>query len=143
MFLGLLDPDPLVRCCGAGSGSGSFLSSSIHSKKNLDFYCFVTFFLYDFLSLKNDENASSKVISRKTCLYTVNQPPRQMGFEDDTCSTSIRRRRFSLDVVKGAEHTRVLWYADLYPTQCCGSLSRSDFDVDADPAFYYDADPAS
>ncbi len=46
MFLGLLDPDPdsLVR--------------GMDSKKNLDFYCFVTFF--DFLSLKNDVKVPSK-----------------------------------------------------------------------------------
>jgi hypothetical protein len=43
MFLGLLDPFP---------------SLSKNSKKNLDFYCFVTFF--DFLSLKNNVKVHSK-----------------------------------------------------------------------------------
>ncbi len=49
---------------GSGSGSGSG-SSSKNSKKNLDSYCFVTF--YDFLSVKNHINVS-KVTSRKTFL---------------------------------------------------------------------------
>jgi hypothetical protein len=43
MFLGLQDPDPLVR--GYGSGSGSFYHQAKIVKKNLDSYCFVTFFL--------------------------------------------------------------------------------------------------
>jgi hypothetical protein len=38
MFLGLPDPDPLVR----GTDPGILLSSSKISKKNLDSYCFVT-----------------------------------------------------------------------------------------------------
>jgi hypothetical protein len=52
MFLGLLDPDPhpLVR--------GMDPDPSINSKKNLDSYCFVTFFY--FLSLKKDVNVPSK-----------------------------------------------------------------------------------
>ncbi len=59
----------LVQCCGSGSvGSVCFwiswiwiqifLSSSKNSKKNLDSYCFVTFF--DFLSSKNDVNVPSE-----------------------------------------------------------------------------------
>jgi hypothetical protein len=62
MFLGLPDPDPLVRCMDPDL---IFLSSCKYSKKNLDSYYFVT--LVDFLSLKNDVNAwyLQKVISRK------------------------------------------------------------------------------
>jgi hypothetical protein len=58
MFLGPLDPDPLIRY-----GSGSFSSSSKNSKKNLDSYCFVTSF--DFLSLINDVNVPSKSTKQK------------------------------------------------------------------------------
>jgi hypothetical protein len=50
MFLGLPDPDPLVR--------GTDPDTLSSSKKNIDSYCFVTF--YEFLSLKNDVNALSK-----------------------------------------------------------------------------------
>ncbi len=43
MFLGLPDPDPLVR--GMDSDPSIILpSSSKNSKKNLDSYCFVTSF---------------------------------------------------------------------------------------------------
>jgi hypothetical protein len=38
MFLGLLDPDPLVR----GTNPDPSKTSSKNSKKNLDSYCFVT-----------------------------------------------------------------------------------------------------
>jgi hypothetical protein len=62
MFLGLPDPDPLVR--GMGSGSGSFYHQAKIVKKNLDSYCFVT--LLDFLSLKNDVNVPSKSNKQKT-----------------------------------------------------------------------------
>ncbi len=55
MFLGLLDPDPLVRCMDPFR---ILLSSSKNSKKNLDSYYFVTPF--DFLSLKNDVHVASK-----------------------------------------------------------------------------------
>ncbi len=54
MFLGLPDPDPLVR--------GTDQDPSIikeNSKKNLDCYCFLSL-LYDFLSLENDINVPSK-----------------------------------------------------------------------------------
>jgi hypothetical protein len=57
MFSGLLDPDPypLVR----GMDPAPYpLSLSKNSKKNLDFYCVVTFFY--FLSLKNNVNVPSK-----------------------------------------------------------------------------------
>jgi hypothetical protein len=43
MFLGLLDPDPLVTCTDPDP---SIIKQN--SKKNLDSYCFVSF--YDFLS---------------------------------------------------------------------------------------------
>jgi hypothetical protein len=59
------------RCCGSGSvgpvsfgppGSGYFHKKS---KKKLDFNCFLTSLLYDFLSLKNDENVLSKSNKQK------------------------------------------------------------------------------
>ncbi len=48
-------------------GSGSFYHQAKIVRKTLVLYCFVTFF-YDFLgiSLKNDVNLASKVISKKT-----------------------------------------------------------------------------
>jgi hypothetical protein len=52
MFMGLLDPNP------------DSLSSSKHSKKPLDSYCFVTFF-FDLLSLKNYVNVPSKSKKQK------------------------------------------------------------------------------
>jgi hypothetical protein len=58
MFLGILDPDPdpLVICTDPDpTRIQILLSSSKIIKKNLDSYCFVTFF-FDFLSLKNDVN---------------------------------------------------------------------------------------
>ncbi len=45
MFLGLPDPDPSII-------------KQKKIRKNLDSYCFVTFF--DFLALKNDVNVPSK-----------------------------------------------------------------------------------
>jgi hypothetical protein len=65
MFLGLpdQDPDPLVR--GAcGSGSGSIYHPSIikqNSKKNLEFYCFVAYFIL-FSLKKNVPSKSNKQI---------------------------------------------------------------------------------
>ncbi len=50
MFFGLLDPDPLVR--GMDPDPDPSIISK-NSKKNVNSYCFVTF--YD-LSLKNDVN---------------------------------------------------------------------------------------
>jgi hypothetical protein len=47
MVLGLLDPDPLLR---GTDRDPSFIKQN--SKKNIDSYCFVTFF--DFLTLEND-----------------------------------------------------------------------------------------
>jgi hypothetical protein len=65
MFLGLLDPDPLVR--GMDLDPAPNLDPSItkqKSKKNLDSYhCFVTSF--DFLSLKMMYMYLQKVISKK------------------------------------------------------------------------------
>jgi hypothetical protein len=55
MFLGLQDPDPLVR--GMDPDPDPSISSK-NSKKKLDSYYFVTFF--DFLSLKNDVNVPPK-----------------------------------------------------------------------------------
>ncbi len=59
MFLGLPDPDPLVR--GMDPDPALDPDPSIimqNSKTNLDSYYFITFF--DFLSLKNDVNVASK-----------------------------------------------------------------------------------
>ena len=60
MFLGLPDPDPLVRGMDPDpdpcSGSGSF-------HHHVDSYYFVT--LFDFLSLKNDVNVPSKSNKQK------------------------------------------------------------------------------
>jgi hypothetical protein len=64
MFLGLLDPDLIVR--------GTDTDPSIikqNSKKTLDSHVPVLFcVLFDFLSLKNDVNVTSKVTSRQTFL---------------------------------------------------------------------------
>jgi hypothetical protein len=51
---------------GSCSGSGSFYHHAKISNKKLDSYYFVA--LFDFLSLKNDVNVPSKVISRKNCV---------------------------------------------------------------------------
>ncbi len=59
MFLGLPDPDPLVR--GMDPDPALDPDPSIimqNSKTKLDSYYFITFF--DFLSLKNDVNVASK-----------------------------------------------------------------------------------
>jgi hypothetical protein len=59
MFLGLPDPDPLVR-----GMDPDLLPPCKNSKKNLDSYYFVT--LFDFSPLKNYVNMHlQKVISRK------------------------------------------------------------------------------
>ncbi len=64
MFLGLLDPDPLVTRFGSGSGSFYHHAKNMkNSKKNLVSYYFVT--LCDFLSLKNDVNVASKSNKQK------------------------------------------------------------------------------
>jgi hypothetical protein len=62
MFLGLLDPDPLVR--------GTDLPSSKNGKKNLDSYCFVTSFM-TFLTLKNDANVPSESNKQKKYEFFV------------------------------------------------------------------------
>ncbi len=62
MFLGLPDSDPLVSGMDPAPGPDP-LSSYKNSKKNLDSYYFVT--LLDFLSLKNDVNVPSNIISSK------------------------------------------------------------------------------
>jgi hypothetical protein len=68
------EPDPNV-CWPPGSGSVSLPSTSNKLKKNLDFYCCVTF--YDFLSLKNDVNVyhqkgkSIKTLKKKKKLFFV------------------------------------------------------------------------
>jgi hypothetical protein len=59
MFLGLPDPDPLVRGMDPDPDPALIrilLSSCKNSKKNLDSYYFVT--LFDFSSLKNDVNVA-------------------------------------------------------------------------------------
>jgi hypothetical protein len=55
MFLGLPDPDPLVRGMDPDPNSSIIMQKN---KKNLDSYYFAT--LFDFLSLKNDVNVPSK-----------------------------------------------------------------------------------
>jgi hypothetical protein len=68
MFLGLLDPDPDPSVRGMNPDPDPIwilLSPSKKSKKNLDSYCFVTFF-FDFLSAKIMYMYLQKVISKKT-----------------------------------------------------------------------------
>jgi hypothetical protein len=55
MFLGLPDPDLLVRGIDPDPDPSIIMQNS---KKNLDSYYFVT--LFDFLSLKNEVNVPSK-----------------------------------------------------------------------------------
>ncbi len=52
MYMGLPDPDPLVRGMDSDPAPDRILLSCKHSKKNLDSFYFVT--LFDFLYLKND-----------------------------------------------------------------------------------------
>jgi hypothetical protein len=69
MFLGLPDPDPLVRGMDPDPALDPDPDPSIimqNSKKNLDSYYFVT--LFDFLSLKNDVNVPSKSKKQKKLL---------------------------------------------------------------------------
>jgi hypothetical protein len=70
MFLGLPDPDPLVRGMDPDRDPAldpdpdpSTVSSCKNSKKNLDSYYFVTHF--DFLSLKNSVIVASKSNKQK------------------------------------------------------------------------------
>jgi hypothetical protein len=68
MFLGLPDPDPLVRGPNPDPDpSIILLSSSKNSNKNFDSYCFVT--LLDFLSLKNDVNVPLKSNKQKNFFF--------------------------------------------------------------------------
>jgi len=70
MFLGLQDPDPLVR--GMDPDPALDPDPSIimqNSKKNLDSYYFVT--LFDFLSLKNHVNVASKRNKQKKFCYKI------------------------------------------------------------------------
>jgi hypothetical protein len=62
MFLGLPDPDPLVRGMDPDPAP-SIIMQCKNSKKNLLFLLFCDFF--DFLSLKNDVNVPSKSIRPK------------------------------------------------------------------------------
>ena len=61
MFLGLQDPDPLVR--GMDPAPDPSITMQKQYKKNFDSYYFVTHF--DFLSLKNDVNVPSKSNKQK------------------------------------------------------------------------------
>jgi hypothetical protein len=60
MFLGLPDPDPLVRGMDPDPDPSIIMQNS---KKNLDSFYFVA--LFYFLSLKNDVNAPSKSNKQK------------------------------------------------------------------------------
>jgi hypothetical protein len=60
MFLGLPDPDPLVRSMDPDPDPSIFMQNS---KNSLDSYYFVT--LFYFLSLKNDVNIASKSNKQK------------------------------------------------------------------------------
>ncbi len=67
IFLGLLNPDPLVGGMDQDPDPSNILlsySSSKNSKKNLDSYCFVIS-LGLFLSLNNDVNVQSKSNKQK------------------------------------------------------------------------------
>jgi hypothetical protein len=64
MFLGLPDPNPLVRGMDPDPALDPYPSILVQkSKKILDSYYFVT--IFDFLSVKNDVNVPSKSKSRK------------------------------------------------------------------------------
>jgi hypothetical protein len=64
MFLGLSDPDPLVRGMDPDLDPDPDPSISCkNSKKNLDSYYFVT--LFDFLSLEINVNVASKSNKQK------------------------------------------------------------------------------
>jgi hypothetical protein len=60
MFLGLPDPDQLVRCMDPDPDPSIIMRKY---EKNLDSYYFVT--LFDFLSLKNDVSVASKSNKQK------------------------------------------------------------------------------
>jgi hypothetical protein len=58
MFLGLPDPDPLIRGMDPDSDPSIIMQKYLNSKKNFDSFYFVTFF--DVLSLKNVHSKSNK-----------------------------------------------------------------------------------
>jgi hypothetical protein len=62
MFLGLPDPDPLVRGMDPDPDP-SIITLKKYGKKNLDSFYFVT--LFDFLSLKNYVNVPSNSTKQK------------------------------------------------------------------------------
>jgi hypothetical protein len=65
MFLGLLDPDPLLLVRGTDPDP----DPSVIKQEKPEILLFSL--LYDFLSLKNDVNVASKVISQKTWLFII------------------------------------------------------------------------
>jgi hypothetical protein len=68
MILGLLDPDPSVRCADPDR---ILISSSKNSKKNLVSYCFVMVLFLDFLSLKNDVNVPAKNTVKENIFFKL------------------------------------------------------------------------
>ncbi len=66
MFLGLTDPDPLVR--GVDPAQDPSIIKQ-NSKKNRDSYCFETSF--GLFILENDVNVPSKCIKQKTFFLLV------------------------------------------------------------------------
>jgi hypothetical protein len=93
---GYPEPDPSVRGTVCTRIRNHLLLSK-NSKKNLDFYCFVTFF--DFLSLKNYVNGQ-KVICRKIIkikfffvgVLMVNDENSKIRIRIRICSGSISQR---------------------------------------------------
>jgi hypothetical protein len=79
MFLGLPDPNPLVR----GMNLDPDPSIIMQNSKKVDFFCFLT--LFDFLSLKNDVNVLylQKVISTKTFSESGSISQRQGSADPD------------------------------------------------------------
>jgi hypothetical protein len=70
MFLGLPDPDPLVR--GMDPDPNPDPSIIKQNTKNLDSYCFVTAFFTFILSVKNDVNVHSKINKQEYCTFERN-----------------------------------------------------------------------
>jgi hypothetical protein len=66
VFLGLLDPDPLVR----GMDPDPSIIISKNSKENLDFLLFCAFFL-TFLPLKNDVKVPSNSNMQKNIFFKL------------------------------------------------------------------------
>jgi hypothetical protein len=73
VFLGLQDPDPLVRCIDPDPDPALDPDPDPYimqnSKKNLDSYYFVT--LFEFLSLKNDVNVAGKNIPVSSSQFSL------------------------------------------------------------------------